>query len=1114
MTQTAGLLHSLSVTHGDVSLTTDYAHSRLMSVRRMLQKKPGMKVHFTEFMQKMLDNEHAELAPPLKEGTECWYLPTFGVYHPQKPDKIHVVFDSSAQYDGISLNDVLLSGPDLNNTLIGVLLRFRREPVAVTADIQQMFYCFVVREDCRDFLRFLWYRENDLNQEVVEYRMRVHVFGNSPSPAVAIFGLRRAAKHQEEHCGSDARHFVERDFYVDDGLRSFATEAEAIDVMRRTQQMLAVSNIMLHKIASNRTEVMDAFPAEERANDIKDLNLSIDDLPVQRSLGVSWNIMSDTFTFHVPEGQKPFTRRGVLSTVNSLFDPLGFLAPVTIEGRLLLREFSTQDTEWDTCLPEAKAEDWRRWHESLSALKEVHIPRTYASFSISKAQNTELCVFSDASVKAISAVAYLKVTNEHGHSEVGFVFGKSKLAPQPELTIPRLELCAAVLAVEIAELVIKEIDLKVNAIKFYTDSKVVLGYINNERRRFYIYVSNRVQRIRQSTRPEQWSYVPSELNPADHGSRSVPAAKLTGTTWLTGPAFLTKRESSVVNTEDKTTYVLVDPDSDAEIRASVTSLATKVTEDKLGSKRFEHFSNWSSLTKAVARLCHIAQCFSLPSGNHGCVGWHMCKKGLSVADITKAEHVIIKCVQHESYSEELKCIKSNCDLSKTSTLHKLRPVIDSEGLLRIGGRIDLAQLEKCEAHPIIIPSRNHIATLLVRHHHECVKHQGRHFTEGAIRASGLWIVGGKRLISSCIHMCVTCKKLRGRMEQQQMSDLPAERLQVDPPFSYVGLDVFGPWEVITRRTRAGQARDKRWAVLFTCMSTRAIHIEVIETMTSSSFINALRRFFSIRGYAKQLRSDCGTNFVGAFKELKMDLQCNRDSSIEDYLLQQKCTWVFNPPHFSDMGGAWERMIGVSRRILDCMLLQVGPLKLTHEVLITFMAEVSAIVNARPLIPVSTDPEAPLILTPSMLLTQKTGASPCPASEFSKGDLLKNQWKRVQALAETFWARWRQEYLSTLQHRQKWQAQKPNLKDGDIVLMKDSQTKRNQWPMGVVVNAIPSKDGRVRKVEVKVTRNQTLKIFSRPISEVVLLFSQKDNHENDVSHSPKLAEGKAIGGMSR
>lgn len=467
----------------------------------------------------------------------------------------------------------------------------------------------------------------------------------------------------------------------------------------------------------------------------------------------------------------------------------------------------------------------------------------------------------------------------------------------------------------------------------------------------------------------------------------------------------------------------------------------------------------------------------------------MCKSGLSVIDIVRAEQIIIKCVQEEMYSEELKCIKMKHDLLKTSTLYKLQPILDSEGMLRIGGRIGRGQLESGEVHPLIIPSRSHVASLLVCHHHQAVKHQGRHFTEGAIRNSGLWIVGGKRLISSIIHKCVTCRKLRGRTEQQQMSDLPTERLQADPPFSYVGLDVFGPWEVVIRRTRGGQAQDKRWAVLFTCMSKRAIHIEVIETMTSSSFINALRRFFSIRGHAKPLRLDCGTNFTGAFKELKMD---PGNKSVEDYLLQQKCTWVFNPPHSSHMGGAWEHMIGVARRILDSMLLQVGHVKLTHEVLTTFMAEVSAIVNARPLIPVSTDPEAPFILTPSILLTQKGGVPSPTVSEFSRGDLLKNQWKRVQALADTFWARWHREYLSTLQIRHKWQSQKPNLKEGDIVLLKDDQTKRNQWPMGIIVKVVPSRDGLVRKVEVKVIRNQTAKVFSRPVSQVILLFSPQDN----------------------
>lgn len=249
---------------------------RLCSLKRTLEKKPEMKNHYIEFMQKMVDSDQAEPAPPLDEAKEHWYLPTFGVYHPQKPDQIRVVFDLSAECEGTSLNDVLLSGPDLNNTLLGVLLQFRREPVAITADVQQMFYCFVVREDHRDYLRYLWYEHNDVNKNVVEYRMKVHVFGNSPSPAVAMYCMRRAALKGEPEHGSDARNFVERQFYVDDGLTSVATPEEAIDPLTRTQEMLAESNLRLHKVASNSSQVMVAFPAEDHAKDLKDLDLGVD----------------------------------------------------------------------------------------------------------------------------------------------------------------------------------------------------------------------------------------------------------------------------------------------------------------------------------------------------------------------------------------------------------------------------------------------------------------------------------------------------------------------------------------------------------------------------------------------------------------------------------------------------------------------------------------------------------------------------------------------------------------------------------------------------------------------------------------------------------------------
>ncbi|XP_033992881.1 uncharacterized protein LOC117488190 [Trematomus bernacchii] len=253
-------------------------------------------------------------------------------------------------------------------------------------------------------------------------------------------------------------------------------------------------------------------------------------------------------------------------------------------------------------------------------------------------------------------------------------------------------------------------------------------------------------------------------------------------------------------------------------------------------------------------------------------------------------------------------------------------------------------------------------------------------------------------------------------------------------------------------------------------------------MSTSSFINALRRFLSIRGPVKHLRSDRGTNFIGACRELQINTD---DPEIKDYLQDHGCTWIFNAPHSSHMGGAWERMIGVARRVLDALLLKNKD-KLTHEVLATLMAEVMAIMNARPLVPISYDTDLPEILSPATLLTQKASVTPTPPGDFELDHLCKVQWRQVQSLANSFWKRWKQEYLATLQPRRKWTEEQPNLQDGDVVLLKDVQAQRNDWPLGLIVKAIPSSDCKVRKVMVKTLGQGTAKEYLRPISDVVLL----------------------------
>lgn len=259
-----------------------------------------------------------------------------------------------------------------------------------------------------------------------------------------------------------------------------------------TSLPLSESKLRHHKITLSSIDVLRVFPVEDHANDIKDLDLGGETIPTQRSLGLSWEVATDTFTFRASVSNKPFICCGVLSVINSLFNPLGFVVPVTIQGKFLLRELSMEVSDWDAKLPQEKCSVWEAWSDSLQDLK-LHIPQAYTVSSPSKAKRKE--IYSDASTEAIAAVAYLKTTDEDGQINIGFILGMARLTPQAEPTIPRLELCAAVLAVEMAELIVREIDFQLDAVTFYCDSKVVLGYIYNESKQFNVYVHNRVQRI-------------------------------------------------------------------------------------------------------------------------------------------------------------------------------------------------------------------------------------------------------------------------------------------------------------------------------------------------------------------------------------------------------------------------------------------------------------------------------------------------------------------------------------------------------------------------------------------------------------------------------------------
>eukprot|EP00064_Thunnus_orientalis_P010394 superscaffoldBa00001412_g10420 len=528
-------------------------------------------------------------------------------------------------------------------------------------------------------------RDNDMAKDIIDYRMRVHVFGNSPSPAVAVYGLRKAVR-----------------------------EAEAIDLLQRTQASLSDSNLRLHKFISNHQAVMGAFPPQDCVAGIENLDLGGEITTMQRSLGLCWELVSDTFTFAVSTSDKLFTRHGVLSTVNSLFDPLGLVAPVTIQGRALLRDLMADMSDWDMPLPEEKLHKWETWRNSLQDLKQLSVPHTYTSISLCKATYTELCVFSDSSMRAIGAVAYLRAKYEDGRMNVGFVLGKARLTPLSEPTIPRLELCVTVLAVEMAELIQEELDLKLDATRFYCDSKVVLGYIYNETRFSYVYVHNRVQRIHQSTKPEQWSYIYTEENPADYVSRSVLASCLAHTTWFTGPTFLHRLPKDDPATEE--TFELVSPEKDRDSALS-EQFNYKDSGEKSYSQMFPVFLQLEVTIRATAFLIHITRSHKHSKQPNRCKGWHCCNLPRTPDELSQAKDVIIRAAQREASPKDFML----GTVAKDSTLLKLSPSLENN-LISVGGRLKHAYLDTGEKNPLILSKHSHISVQLIPHYHDQVKH--------------------------------------------------------------------------------------------------------------------------------------------------------------------------------------------------------------------------------------------------------------------------------------------------------------------------------------------------------------------------------------------------------
>ncbi|XP_046552249.1 uncharacterized protein LOC124261926 [Haliotis rubra] len=615
---------------------------------------------YVAFMDTLLAKGYA-IEVPADEITcqpgRIWYLPHRGVYHPKKPNKVRVVFDCSAKYGGLSINDVLLQGPDLANSHIGVLARFRSDQVAFMVDVEAMFHQVKVPREHQDYLRFLWWPNGNVHGELKEYRMTVHTFGTVSSPTVANYALKSTGAKSRSNYDDQVAQTIERN------LKSVESDECAIDLIK---------------------------------NEIQAVDLSRDDIPMERALGMQWDIKLDCFKYTVDLPEKPFTRRGILSMVSSLYDPLGLVSPVLLPAKRILQDLcKDKDLGWDDNIGMEFTGRWTNWLQEVDMLKGLTVRRCLKPPDFGDVLSQQLHIFSDASSTGYGCFAYIRLFDINGNSHTTLLLGKARLAPLKTLTIPRLELTAATVSVKIGRFLLRELDVNIDSVTYYTDSTTVLECIRSEKIRCPVFIANRVtyQGLQYTRTVEVCRF---QTNPADIASRGSSCSQfLKSIKWFNGPKFLRMPDSKSISEPRET------------IEAAVMSTLDE-TADSPGdvvSKLLNYYSSWYRLKRAVAiyrRFFNFLKCKSQkekPSAN----------ALLSLQELGDSEKSILSLVQQTEYGSEIAILSKTTEkghqltvLPKSSPAHNLC-LCFVDGLLRVGGRLSNANISDTMKHPVLLP---------------------------------------------------------------------------------------------------------------------------------------------------------------------------------------------------------------------------------------------------------------------------------------------------------------------------------------------------------------------------------------------------------------------------
>lgn len=1030
----------------------ELAVKRFESLERKLAADPKLHKLYSEFMYDYLVSGHMSYA----KSPGQYIIPHHAVYRPGDGDnKIRVVFDASAQTSvGPSLNNCLFQGPKLQQDIIDVVTRFRTYKFAFTSDICKMYRQILVLPEYRALQHILW--RASPHDKLVEYELNTVTYGMNCSPFLALRILQAIADEDCDGVGT-VREALLRQTYVDDICVGADTEEEAMALQAQLISTLSRSGMELKKWSSNLQAILDAVPSASRS--VLPTPFETNDGSHTKVLGLQWIPTEDQFCCAFRDGTVPiYTKRGMLSLIARIFDPLGLFAPAIFRAKHIMQRTWASKLHWDDPLPSEIQADWSSFVSDLPSLTSFRVPRYINTRTKSKCY---LLGFCDASQYGYAAVVYIRILSAYRDSSIFLLGTKTKLAPLMPLTVPRLELNAALLLARWMNRLraVLESQLDIIGVYAWTDSSVVLSWLTSPHESFKVYVSNRVHQV-VSLLPEcAWSHVRSENNPADCASRGImPSELINSYLYWHGPEFI-RDDPDQWNVGIQLTPLNELPETH--------TVSMVIHSDDTPVEWFNKFSSYDHLVRVVARVYRFI---------NRCRQQHeKYPEYITRLEIDNAVRVVVIESQRCYFTSLSRELTQGHRIS-SKPLARLCPFFDEEHVIRVGGRLRQSLLNYESKHPILLAKGSSLALLVARRWHKITCHAGPRILAAMISRI-FWIMSIRSILHEVCRKCAVCVRFDAKPPQPLMADLPSTRVQQCRPFSKVGIDFAGPLQMREVRLRKSRTY-KVYIAVFICFTVKAVHLEVVTELSTEAFLCALDRFVARRGMPSDIFSDCGTNFIGADKQLQSIVNKPENRTILANA-RSTCSWHFNPPSAPHFGGLWEAAVRSAKRLLIRVM---GTHIFTYEEFTTVLTRVEAVLNSRPLTPLSSDPTDLDYLSPGhFLIGQPLLAIPPRVSPDSPLNL-NNRWKLLDQCHQAFWRKWTVEYLTTLQERTKWTTNTPNLKVNDLVIVINNQVPPLAWCMGRVVQLLPGSDGVVRVVKV-LTRNGH---FVRPVSKLVLL----------------------------